>query len=84
MNKYDILSALLNKEEKPVRRESGLKTFLAIIGVLAIVAVAVYAIYRFFTPDYLKDLDSDFDDDFDDFFEDEPAAAAEEPAAEEN
>ena len=64
MNKYDILSALLNKEEKPVRRESGLKTFLAIIGVLAIVAVAVYAIYRFFTPDYLKDLDSDFDDDF--------------------
>ena len=31
-----------------------------------------YAVYRFFTPDYLEDFEDDFDDDFDDdFFEDD-------------
>ena len=31
-----------------------------------------YAVYRFFTPDYLEDFDEDFDDDFDDdYFDDE-------------
>ena len=39
---------------------------------IAVVAAAVYAIYRFMTPDYLEDFDDDFDDDFDeDFFDDE-------------
>ena len=31
-----------------------------------------YAVYSFFTPDYLEDFEEDFDDDFDDdFFDDE-------------
>ena len=31
-----------------------------------------YAVYCFFTPDYLEDFEEDFDDDFDnDFFSDE-------------
>ncbi len=71
MNKYDLIGALLDKGARPARRGSGIKTFFAAIGVLAVIAAVVYAIYRFFTPDYLKDLDSDFDDDFDDFFEEE-------------
>ena len=77
MNKYDILSALMNKENRPAKDSSPIKTFFAIVGVIAVVAGIVYAIYRFLTPDYLKDLDSDFDDDFDDFFEDETDAAGE-------
>ena len=37
-----------------------------------LVAGIAYAVYRFFTPDYLEDFEDDFDDDFDDdFFEDE-------------
>ena len=44
---------------------------LAIIGAVAAVAGSAYAVYRFFTPDYLEDFEDDFDDDFDDYFEDE-------------
>ena len=45
---------------------------LAIIGAVAAVAAIAYAVYCFFTPDYLEDFEEDFDDDFDnDFFSDE-------------
>ena len=44
---------------------------LAIIGAVAAVAGIAFAVYRFFTPDYLEDFEEDFDDDFDDYFEDE-------------
>ena len=40
----------------------------AIIGAVAAVAAIAYAVYRFFTPDYLEDFEDDFDDDFDDYF----------------
>ena len=30
-----------------------------------------YAVYCFFTPDYLEDFEEDFDDDFDDYFSEE-------------
>ena len=43
----------------------------AIIGAVAAVAGIAYAVYRFFTPDYLEDFEEDFDDDFDDYFEDD-------------
>ena len=44
----------------------------AIIGAVAAVAAISYAVYRYFTPDYLEDFEDDFADDFeDDFFEDE-------------
>lgn len=42
---------------------------LAIIGAVAAVAAIAYAVYRFFTPDYLEDFEDDFDDDFDDYFD---------------
>ena len=37
------------------------------LAVAAVAAIA-YAVYRFFTPDYLEDFEDDFDDDFDDYF----------------
>ena len=47
----------------------GLKRLLAVAAVAGI----AYAVYRYFTPDYLDDFDDeDFEDeDFDDDFEDE-------------
>ena len=56
------------EEEKPCK---AILWTLAIIGAVAAVAGIAYAVYRFFTPDYLEDFDEDFDDDFDDYFSDE-------------
>lgn len=64
------------KEEE--KKNNVLLWVLAIIGVMAATAAIVYAVYRYFKPDYLDDFDDDFEDDFDnmeddedDFFEDE-------------
>ena len=54
-----------NEEEKQKNMIIGI---LAIIGAVAAVAAIAYAVYRFFTPDYLEDFEDDFDDDFDDYF----------------
>ena len=70
MNKLDELMALLQKQEKEEEKcKNTVMWVLAIIG--AVVAGIAYAVYRFFTPDYLEDFEDDFDDDFDDYFEDE-------------
>lgn len=64
------LNDLINKKEE----ETPCKTILwvlAVIGAVAAVAAIAYAVYMFFTPDYLEDFEDDFDDDFeDDFFSD--------------
>ena len=44
---------------------------LAIIGVIVAVAGIAYAVYRFFTPDYLEDFEEEFEDDFEDDYFDE-------------
>lgn len=45
---------------------------LVIVGVLAIIGAAAYAIYYFFVPQDLDDLDEDLEDDFEeDFFDEE-------------
>ncbi len=66
---------LINKEEENKMRETRRDPILwtlAIIGVIAAVAAISYAVYRYFTPDYLEDYDDDYDDRFDDdFFDDE-------------
>ncbi|MCI9664965.1 MAG: DUF4366 domain-containing protein [Lachnospiraceae bacterium] len=60
-----------NKRDEEKRNNTLLWVF-AIIGAVAAVAAIAYAVYRYFTPDYLEDFEDDFDDDFeDDFFEDE-------------
>ena len=67
------LKELLNKKQVVVEKEkkcSPLLWILAIVGFLAAVACIAYAVYRYFTPDYLEDFeDEDYDDDDD--FEDE-------------
>ena len=60
-----------NKRDEEKRNNTLLWVF-AIIGAVAAVAAIAYAVYRYFTPDYLEDFEDDFDEDFeDDFFEDE-------------
>lgn len=45
---------------------------LAVMGAVVAVAGIAYAVYRYFTPDYLEDFEDNFDDEFDDeFFEEE-------------
>ena len=65
----NLITALQKKEDE--RNKNTVLWVLAIIGAVAAVAGIAYAVYRFFTPDYLEDFEEDFDDDFDDYFEDE-------------
>ncbi|MDD7219817.1 MAG: hypothetical protein SO401_09690 [Blautia sp.] len=65
----DLLSALKKKEEE--KDKNTVLWVLAIIGAVAAVVGIAFAVYRFFSPDYLEDYEEDFDDDFDDYFEDE-------------
>lgn len=70
MNKLEELVAALKKKEDEKQKNTVLWV-LAVIGAVAAVAGIAFAVYRFFTPDYLEDFEEDFDDDFDDYFEDE-------------
>ena len=66
------LNELLHKREEDEKKKNCILWILAIIGAVAAVAGIAYAVYRFFTPDYLEEFEDDFDDDFDDdFFEDD-------------
>lgn len=71
------LQELLGKKEE--KKEISPLCWALAIGLVVVAAVAViYALYRYFSPDYPEDFEEDFEDDFDDeFFDDE-----EEPAAE--
>lgn len=73
MNKLDELLALMKKHEENENQKPKkvILWALAVIGCIAAVAGIAYAVYRFFTPDYLEEFDDEFDDDFDDYFEDE-------------
>lgn len=42
---------------------------LAILGAVAAVAGIAYAVYRYLTPNYLKDFEEDFEDDFDEYID---------------
>lgn len=65
----------LLKREKEIEEEKKSHAILwvfAVIGAIAAIAGIAYAVYLYFTPDYLEDFEEDFDDDFDDdFFEEE-------------
>ena len=66
------LNDLIHKKEEEDKCCKTVLWILAIVGAIAAVAAIAYAVYCFFTPDYLEDFDEDFDDDFDeDFFSDE-------------
>ena len=77
MNKIeDIISAtklneILQKRDDDKIKKTILWT-LAIVGAVVAIAGIAYAVYRYFTPDYLEEFDEDFVDDFeDDYFEEE-------------
>ena len=72
----DLLNAskineLVHKKQIEEEKKSNLMWLLAIIGAIATVAVIAFAVYKYFTPDYLADLDDDFDDDFYDDLDDD-------------
>ena len=80
MNKVEELMALIKandllKKQEKMEDEKKCNIVLwvfAVVGVIAAVAGIAYALYLYFTPDYLEDFEDEFDDDFDDdFFEDE-------------
>lgn len=62
-------TALQKKEEE--KQKNTVLLVLAVLGAVAAVAGIAYAVYRYFTPDYLDDFDDDLDDDFDNYFDDE-------------
>ena len=61
------LSELMNKKEED-KTSKTLLWVLAIMGAVAGITAIAYAVYCFFTPDYLEDFEEDFEDDFDDDF----------------
>lgn len=62
------INEFIHKKELEEKNKNGILIALAIIGAIAAVAGIAYAVYRYFTPDYLDDFDDDFDDDFEDDF----------------
>ena len=65
------LNSILSKREDDEKKKNTIIWALAIIGAIAAVAGIAFAVYKFFTPDYLEDFEDDFDDDFDYDFYDE-------------
>ena len=72
------LSEILGKKEEEKKKCNPVVCVLAVIGVIAAVAAIAYAVYRYFTPDYLDDFEDEFEDEFgdeedddEDFFVDE-------------
>lgn len=74
------LNEILGKKEEPKKKCNPVVCALAVVGAIAAVAAIAYAVYRYFTPNYLDDFEDDFEDEFedeegeddeDDFFVDE-------------
>ena len=38
---------------------------MIVLGVIAVVGIIAFTVYKILTPDYLDEFDDDFDDDFD-------------------
>lgn len=80
----DLLNAakvneFIHKKELEEKNKNTIMITLAVIGAIAAVAGIAYAVYKYFTPDYLEDFDDDdysdsFDDDFIEFSDNKPEA----------
>lgn len=51
------LNRLLTKKEEDEKKKNTIIWVLAIIGAIAAVAGIAFAVYKFFTPDYLEDFE---------------------------
>ena len=73
MDKFNNLSSRMEElvNASRLNKKNTIIWVLAIIGAIAAVAGIAFAVYKFFTPDYLEDFEEDFDDDFDYDFDDE-------------
>lgn len=69
----ELLGELLHIKKEEEKKSNVLMWVAITLGAVLAVAGIAYAVYRFFTPDYLEDFDDDYDDydDDDDFFDDE-------------
>lgn len=77
------LQELLGKKEEK-KEISPIYWVIAIGLIIAVAAGIAYAVYRYFTPDYLEDFDDEFEEDFDDeFFDDEEESDETAPEADE-
>lgn len=65
------LSEVLQKRDDDKMKKT-IIWILAIVGAVVAIGAIAYAVYRYFTPDYLEDFEEEFEDDFDDdYFDDE-------------
>ena len=78
MNKVEELIAtskladFLSNNKEDEKAKHTILWILAIVGAVVAIAGIAYAVYCFFTPDYLEDFEEDFEEDFnDDFFKEE-------------
>ncbi len=62
------LNRVLKKRDNE-RIKKTILCVLALLGAVAAMAGIAYAVYRYLTPNYLKDFEEDFEDDFDDYVE---------------
>lgn len=63
------LGELIHRKEE--QKKNPVVCILAVIGAVATVAAIAYAVYRYFTPDYLEDFEDDFEDEFEDDMDEE-------------
>ena len=62
------LNRVLKKRDNE-RIKKTILCVLAILGAVAAIAGIAYAVYRYLTPNYLKDFEEDFEDEFDDYID---------------
>lgn len=62
------LNDLIHKKNEEDKRCKTVLWILAGVGAVAAIAAIAYAVYCFFTPDYLEEFEDEFEDDFDDNF----------------
>lgn len=66
------LNEFVHKKQLDEEKKSCIFWILAVIGAVAAIAAIAFAVYKYFSPDYLEDFENDFEDDYDDdFFDDE-------------
>ena len=67
----ELLGELLHIKKEEEKKSNVLMWVAITLGAVLAVAGIAYAVYRFFTPDYLDDFEDEFEDDYEDGFDEE-------------